>query len=212
METDKRTEPLREWNRLARENTENAIVSSMFNATLRTTFSISEFSNWVLVATAAVASFLLVNANDLMDFVGKEGIIAGGYILSLSCIFGLFSRVIGLRCKMAIELHDAIRHTFIEHLERYEAEEEKIQEGASFWGINLEAGIRFDRILKEFLAPFPWFVKYFATKHIEKNSENPQIAYLTQLKNLRTQAYATIIQAGLFIYFFVQVFSSASKL
>ncbi len=32
MPDDSRTEPLREWNRLARQNAENAIVSSMFEA------------------------------------------------------------------------------------------------------------------------------------------------------------------------------------
>jgi len=32
MSEDSRIQPLLEWNRLARENTENAIVSSMFQA------------------------------------------------------------------------------------------------------------------------------------------------------------------------------------
>ena len=212
MENDKRTEPLREWNRLARENTENAIVSSMFAATLRTTFPLDSFSNWMLVATATVASFLLVNAESLVEFVGKEGIVTGGYILCGSCIFGLLSKIFGLRCKMAIELSSAIQTTFFEHLERYEVEEEKIQEGASFWGITLETGVRIERILKEYLSPFPWFVKWLAKRHFKKHEGNPQIGYLTQLKSLRVQGYATFIQAVLFIYFFAQVFLSASKL
>ncbi len=184
----------------------------MFSATLRTTSPLDAFSNWMLVATAAVASFLLINAEGLVEFVGKEGIISGGYVLCGSCIFGLLSKIFGLRCKIAIDLSTAIQTTFLEHLERYEVEEEKIQEGASFWGITLETGVRIERILNEYLSPFPWFFKFTAKRHFKKNLGNPQMGYLTQLKSLRAQGYATFIQAVLFIYFFAQVFLSASKL
>lgn len=212
METDKRTEPLREWNKLTRENTENAMVSSMFSAALRTTSSIDLFSSWMLVATAAVASFLLINATDLIEFIGKEGIITGGYILCGSCIFGLLAKIFGLHCKLALELSDAINKTFLEHLKRYEIEEEKIQEGASFWGITLETGVRIDRILTEYLSAFPRPVRWLASRHYKKHKGNPQAGYLTQLKSLMFQGLTTFIQAVLFIYFFGQVFVSAAKI
>ena len=52
----------------------------------------------------------------------------------------------GLRCKIGIELGDAVRHTFQIHLTKYEEEEQKIKKGAEFWGISLETGIRIDRV------------------------------------------------------------------
>ena len=49
MSHDPRTEPLEEWNRLARENTENAIVSSMFEASAKASEPIEQFSAWLLL-------------------------------------------------------------------------------------------------------------------------------------------------------------------
>lgn len=48
MNNDPKTEPLKEWNRLARENTENAIVSSMFEAGSKSSEPIKQFSTWLL--------------------------------------------------------------------------------------------------------------------------------------------------------------------
>jgi hypothetical protein len=62
MNEDPRTEPLREWNRLARENTENAIVSSMFEASTKSSTLIEKFSTWLLVGAATVASFFIINS------------------------------------------------------------------------------------------------------------------------------------------------------
>lgn len=59
MSNDPRTEPLEEWNRLARENTENAIVSSMFEASAKACEPIEQFSTWLLLGAAAISSFLL---------------------------------------------------------------------------------------------------------------------------------------------------------
>jgi len=62
MTNTPKTEPLHEWNRLARENAENAIVSSMFESVFKASEPIDTFSTWLLVGTAAVASFMITNA------------------------------------------------------------------------------------------------------------------------------------------------------
>ena len=72
MIDDPRTEPLREWNRLARENTENAMVSSMFEAASKASEPIETFATWLLVGTAAVASFLITNADKLLPLVKQS--------------------------------------------------------------------------------------------------------------------------------------------
>lgn len=74
MSLDLKTEPLLEWNRLARENTKNAIVSSMFEAAMKSSDYIETFITWLLVAAAAVASFLIGNAEKLIPFTSKIGL------------------------------------------------------------------------------------------------------------------------------------------
>lgn len=74
MSDDPRTEPLKEWNRLARKNTENAIVSSMFEATAKSSEPMERFSSWLLVGTAAIASFLIANSDKLLPLISKEGL------------------------------------------------------------------------------------------------------------------------------------------
>ena len=158
MVDDPNTEPLREWNRIARENAENAIVSSMFQAASKAREPIETFSTWLLVAVAAVASFLITNADKLLPLIEKEGFIVCGSFLCISCIFGLLSKIYALRSNIGVQIDASIRTTFSEHLSSYEKEEEEIKKGAEFWGISLETGIRIERVLTEFYKPFPQFV------------------------------------------------------
>jgi hypothetical protein len=210
MSNDPRTAPLEEWNRLARENAENAIVSSMFDAALKSTAHISTFSNWLLLATAAVASFILANSEKVISLIGKTGFIVGGVFLCASCIFGLLSSVFALRCKIAIDTSIATRETFFHHLEKYEEEERVIIEGAEFFGITLHTGIRIHRVLEEFLKPFPLWVRWLAKKHFEKHAGNPQIAHISPISSLNTQGMSTFMQALCFISFFGVAFIYAA--
>lgn len=201
MNQDPRTQPLQEWNRLARENTENAIVSSMFEAAAKASEPIDTFTTWLLVAAAAVASFFIGNAEKLLPIITQTGFITCGVFLCLSCIFGLLSKVFALRCKVAAETGAAVRKTFAEHLAAYQIEEEKIQEGASFWGIDLQTGIRIERILKEFLAPMPWWVRWLAKRYFAKHANNPQIGYISHIKSLHAQGVHAFLQAMSFLGF-----------
>ncbi len=212
MKSDDKTKPLRKWNDLAKENAENAIVSSMFEATLKTTSSIDTLNNWMLVATGAIASFLIANISNVLEFLGRDSIVHGGYVLCISCVFGLFGKIMGMRCKMAQELSVAVKTTFLEHVAAHEKEESEIQGGAKVWGITLDTGVRLDRILSEYLALFPKPVRWLANRHFEKEKKNPQIAYIGQIKSLQVQSVVVLIQATLFIYFFVAMFSAISKL
>ncbi|MBE4583205.1 hypothetical protein BOO29_19360 [Vibrio navarrensis] len=212
MDKKEQTKPLREWNDLAKQNAENAIVSSMFVATLKTTSSLDTLNNWLLVTTGAIASFLLANINNISEFLGRDAIVDGGYVLCISCVFGVFGKIMGMRCKMAQDLSESVKITFLEHMKTHEEEEAKIQEGAKFWGISLDTGVRIERILSEYLALFPAPIRWLANRHFKKEKDNPQIAYVGQMKSLQVQGIAILIQATLFIYFFVAMFTAISKL
>ncbi|OQQ02911.1 hypothetical protein BK412_13955 [Vibrio campbellii] len=207
-----RTKPLQEWNRLARENTENAIVSSMFLATLKVSNSVDVFNNWMLVVTAAIASFLIVNVSGVIEFIGRDGVVNGGYILCLSCVLGLFGKIAGLRCKIGIDVSESVKETFTEHLSQYKTEEEKIKEGAKFWGISLETGVRIERILNEYLAVFPKPIRWLAKRSIEKQKKNPQLTHSRQIRVFLIQSTTVVFQAVFFILFFVNIFVSIAKL
>lgn len=206
MDNDPRTEPLREWNRLARENTENAMVSSMFDAATKSSAPMDQFSTWLLLGTAAVASFLITSSDKFIPLITKTGFLACGGMLCLSCFFGLLAKIYALRCKIAVEVGANVKETFIQHLEAYEKEEEKIQEGASFWGINIETGVRMDRILTEFYKPQPKIITWLANRMLKKHEGNPQIGHILLVSMLNKQGLFTVTQALLFLAFLVTGF------
>jgi|TARA_R110001632_G_scaffold214612_3_gene341363 hypothetical protein len=210
MNDDPRTEPLREWNRLARENTENAIVSSMFEAGSKSSEPIEQFSTWLLVGTAAIASFLIANSDKLVPLITTTGFLVCGAFLCLSCMSGFISKIYAVRLQIGIKVGGAIRETFSVHLEEYEKEKEEINDGASFWGITLETGIRIERVLEEFFKPQPQIVKWFAMRIINKHQENPQIGYLIPISMINRQSFFAILQALLFLGFLVSGFIYAA--
>jgi hypothetical protein len=212
MNHDPRTAPLRKWNDLAREKTENAVVSSMFEAALQASAPIETFSTWLLVATAAVASFQIANAEKLLPLITRSGFVICGAFLFVSCIFGLFSKVFSVRCQIGIETGNAARKTFAEHLAKYKAEEQQIQKEADFWGIDLRSGIRTERVMDELLQPFPCWVRWSTRHYLKKHAGKPQIAYISQMRSLYVQGVAALLQSLCFAGFLGtgMIFAAAS--
>lgn len=212
MPDDPRTESLREWNALARHNAENAIVSSMFEAGFNASEPIETFSTWLLVGTAAVASFFITNADKLVPFIKHAGFLTCGTFLCVSCLFGLISRMFALRCKIQIATGAAVRKTFAEHLAKHKEEENKIKQGADAWGITLETGIRIERVLTEFFSPLPRWVAWLVNRQLKKYENNPQIGYLPVIKGLQWQGLSAVMQALSFLGFLVTGFIYAAAI
>lgn len=210
MMDDPRTEPLREWNRLARENAENAIVASMFEAASKTSEPIETFSTWLLVGTATVASFLITNAAKVLPLIKQTGFFVCGACLCLSCIFGLLSKMYALTCKIGNDVSSAISKTFLEQLEKHKDEEKKIKEGAELWGINLETGVRLERIITEFYTPLPKIVVWLASRQLKKYAGNPQVNGIIQVKRLNMQGLFGFLQSLSFLCFLISGFVFAA--
>lgn len=209
--SDPRTEPLREWNRLARENTENAIVSSMFTAGSLASGPIEKFSTWLLVGTAFILSFLITNANHLLPIIGHQGFRVLGGLLCASCVLGLISKMYALKCTIQSAVIEAVGQTFRQHLEAYSKEEKEIQGGAKYWGITLQTGVRVERIMDEFFKPLPKWVAWLASRHLRRNEGNPQVAHILLAKGLTRQGTYALLQLAAFFAFFVCgiIFASA---
>ena len=184
----------------------------MYEAALKASEPIETFTTWLLVGTAAVASFLIANAEKLLPIINRSGFITCGVFLCLSCVFGLLSKVFALRCKVGTETGAAVRKTFSEHLAKYQEEEEKIQQGAQFWGITLQTGIRMERVLHEFLSPLPRWVSWLVQRYLKKNAANPQVGYISQVKSLHAQGVYAFLQALCFLAFLASGFVFAAAI
>ena len=209
MDEDKTT-ALKEWNRLARENTENAIVSSMFEAIRPTSKPLDEFVTWLLVGTAAISSFFIVNADKLMPFLGVSGFKLCGAFLCFSGLFGLISKGFGLQCRIGIDSSKAVLETFTKHLKRHEEEENKIHENAKHWGITFETGIRMERVLAAFIDPLPFWVKFMTNRMLKKHSNNPQLAHIPFINAITRQGVFAFLQAICFLGFIASGFVKAA--
>jgi len=212
MSADPKTESLREWNRLARQNAENAIVSSMFEAGFKASEPIESFATWLLAGTAAVASFFISNADKLIPFIGKPGFLACGAFLCASCLLGLISKIFALRCKIQINAGAAIRGTFSGLLAEHQKEEEKINSNAKVWGITLETGIRMDRVLSEFFKPLPRWVAWLANRQLRKHAGDPQVGYFPVIKGMQWQGLFCALQALAFLGFLITGFVYAAAI
>lgn len=187
-------------------------MSSMFDALSKSSEPIEQFSTWLLVGTATIASFLIVNSDKLMLLISPKGFLFCGACLCLSCITGFVSKIYALRCKIGIEVGSAIRKTFIEHLNNYENEQKKIQDSASFWGITLETGIRIERVFSEFYKLQPKIVVWITTKLLKKLEGNPQAFYIILVKMLNRQGMYTLLQAIFFLCFLVVGFTYGASI
>lgn len=210
MIDDPRTESLRDWNRHVRQNTENAIVSSMFEASFNASKHIEKFSTWLLVGTATVAAFFITNADKLIPLIRQVGFLVCGGFLCASCLLGFISRMYALRCEIQIETGAVVRKTLAEHLAKHQKEEKKIEEGGKAWGIMLDTNVRLERILSEFLSPLPSWVAWFVNRQLKKDMSNPQVGYLPIIKGMQWQGVFAFLQAMFFLGFLIAGFVYAA--
>lgn len=200
---DPKLEPLLRWNRLAQENAENAIVNSMFAATRLASEPIDDFATWLLVAAAAVGSFLVVNAEKVLPLLGQFGYLVCGLALCISCFFGILSKFFGLQSKNAKLTGEAVSKSFAEQYEKHQEEEKKIKESAKFWGVELETDIRMSRVLSEYYKPMPRLASWVAKKLIEKDMNEPQVAHILPMKIFFRQGLSIFLQAFGLLFFLV---------
>ena len=203
---------LKEWNRLAQENTENAIVSSMFEASSNAVGPIESFATWLLVGAATVASFLLGNAGKLVPIIGSAGFRACGLLLCVSCLFGVLSKLFALLGRVGFATGNAVKESVLQHLKAHEVTEAQIQERAQQLGVAIETGIRMDRVLSEFQRPLPWWACWAVARNLKKYAGDPQIGQIPRIKNLNAQGVFTFLQALSFLLFLATGFVSATAI
>ena len=186
------------------------MISSMFEAGMVASEPIDSFSTWLMLGTAAIGGFVISNADKVIPLLTKTGFVTGGALLVLSCVFGVLSKASALRVKVMKEASAKVRETFVAHLKQYEEEASKIEEGAKFWGITIQTGIRMERVLSDFYKPLPAWVRWIASRQLDKNKGNPQIQYLALIKTMNAQGLFAMVQVVLFIAFLGSAFIFAA--
>lgn len=209
-DVDPRTVPIREWNRLAQENAENAIVASMFEAGFVANEPIDTFSTWLLLGTGAIGGFMVSNVEKILPLLTRNGFIACGVLLLVSCLLGVVAKGFALQVKIMRAAVSKVQQTFRQHLVTYREEEEEIQKGAKFWGINLQSGIRMNRVLSEFYKPLPFWVRWLGERNLRRNAGNPQMAYIPLVKAITGQGVLALLQTLLFLAFLSTAFVFAA--
>lgn len=210
MTNPQQSDPLLECSRLSRESAENAIVSSMFEASSEATGPIESFVTWLLVGAAAVASFLLANSDKLVPILGEQGFLWCGLLLAASCLFGLLAKTFILNAEIGRRVGQAVATTFATQLNILAEVEEMIQEAARLRGVELETHIRMERVLGEFLAPMPAIVRWLVARTMKKYDNNPQIGHLSRIKAMNRAGFFSFLQALAFLAFIVVGFFAAA--
>jgi hypothetical protein len=204
-------DPLIRWNKLARENAENAIVASMFEAGFKSSKPIETFSTWLLVGTTAVAAFLITNVASIVPFIGSSGFKTCGSFLLAACLFGLIARIYGLIASVRIDVVAAIKETLIEHLTAYGEEADEIKKNAALVGVTLETGVRMDRVFDLFLLHMPLIVKWMTARAINKYPKGPHMGYWLVVGTLHRQFTYTGLQVLAFLGFLVTGFYQVAR-
>lgn len=210
MNDQEQRDALARWNELSRTNTENAMVSSMFDSGTQIAELVEQFSTWLLVGTAAIAAFFISNGEKLVPFFGSAGFYRCGVLLCLSCLSGFVAKTYAIRSKIDSHVRSSVHETFLLHLEKHAEKEEEIAEAAEQLSLTIETGVRMDRVLKGFFALLPTPVKWLALRSLKKNEGNPQIEYFRAVKLINRLGVATLVQSLFFFLFLLAGLAYAS--
>lgn len=194
-------DPLIEWNRLNKENAENALTSAMFSSLVSTSPVIDRFSSWLLAGTGATAALLVANADKLVPFLSNTGFRVVGALLVVSAVFGLLSKTRAVQCQIGTENDQRVRELMRPILDKHLQDEEKIQQAAEARGLPLATELDLGRVIAEFAKPFPRWVGWLLRRHLAKHAGNPQIGYLLPVRFYISQATFAFLQVVSFLAF-----------
>jgi len=195
------SDPLIEWNRLIKENSEHSFVSAMYKSMSETTNVVDKFSLWLLAGSGATGALLITQIKSILPYLSQNGFKVCLVIIVISAVAGFIAKYYSLRCeiqnKMQLKLEELVKPI----LEEHEKDEDSIQEHADQRGVQLQTKIDIAIIIKEFSRPFPAWVKWFIARQIQKSSGDRQAGYHITIRAYMSQLIWTFIQGGLFLLF-----------
>lgn len=201
MRNSKQTDPLLEWNRLNKENAEQAFVSALFKSAAHTSPVVDKFSMWLLTGTGASGALLISQIGAVLPHLTITGFKLCLVFLVFSAILGFLAKYKSLQCQIQNEVEAKLTELIAAILAKHEEDETKIQGYAKQRGVALETDIDFSNIITEFAKPFPFWVKWLIQRQARKTQGNRQAGYHIAIKAYFRQLRFTFWQAVSFLAF-----------
>ena len=93
---------------------EQEFVEAMYEAGFSTNPVVDAFSTWLLVGTATAAAFMLGNVPSLEPVIGLDGVVVGGFVLTLSCLCGVIAKYYSVRLAISGQVRAHLRNSGLE--------------------------------------------------------------------------------------------------
>jgi hypothetical protein len=194
-------DPLLEWNRLNKENSEHDIASAMFISMANTSPVVDKFSMWLFAGTGATGALLITQINSVLPSMSITGFRACMFMLIGSSIFAFIAKYFALRCQIQNEITAMFTERADVIFAGHEKNEERIEEIARERGIEIETDINFSNVIKEYVRPFPKWVQWLVNRSTQKNEGDRQAGHHLAVKAYYKQLRFTFLQALMFIGF-----------
>lgn len=199
----KEPDPLLEWNRLNKENAENAIVSAMHLRTLSHSSRFDKISTWLTAGTGITAGLMITNVSNILPHLGGHGFRVCGAFLALSALFGIAAKFKATWAQLGHDSNKAMTDSLKPILDHHSAEQSRIEQNAAQRQVAIETNINMDRVLREYLKPVPRWVAWLVFLRMRKHAGDPQIGYIYPIRAFYWQCVLTSLQAIFYVAFFL---------
>ncbi len=186
----------------ARASTESALTEALFASFLKVHEPLETFANWMLAGAAAIGAFMIPNSKNLLSVVSSEGFLVCGGMLAASGLVGLASKGFSAHCFALSELCKTTSSTIHPKVAEFESTLKEYRENHA--EPLVEANLRLDKVVDDFLAPAPWWVRVFARRvACQAKSGDPYAGYALYMRTFGRLGWCIALQSGFFFLFLV---------
>jgi hypothetical protein len=196
-------DPLIEWNRLNKDNAEQALVSVMFMNIVSRSPQIDTFSTWLLAGTGAAATLMIANIQNMIQAFGRHGFKVTLSMLAISSLLGVLAKCVYIFFQTGGETQEKLLQQIKPILDKHHEDEQKIIESAKTRGLFLKTELSMEKVLSDFAAPFPKLPRWFMTRYLIKHKDNRQVGHLLPIRMFQWQSSLSLLQGLAFISFII---------
>jgi hypothetical protein len=184
---------------------ENGAVSALWHAFTIASKPTGALSNWLLVATAAIGTFAIPNAERLVTVLGTRGFLTCGLLLVLSTLCGLLAKINEALAHVSLSCEIAAVEGRVKLLESNAAERSELDAIAARVGVTLDRSWNTDRIVREFATALPLGYR----RRLNDQGIASRGHYFYAARHTARQIAWTSCQAYGFLSFFIAAFVAA---
>jgi hypothetical protein len=150
-ETKQPPDPLVEWDRLNKENHENAGASKMFVAALtRVPTELSNYTSWFTAGVGAVVVLLLSNVDKVAPYLGEATYARAITAFAVAVGLGALSKLLATYVTALIAMQEEINREIQAALQSFDADAKKIRAFAEQRNFDLNTDFNFPGLMEKF--------------------------------------------------------------